>query len=291
MGGEFSASKRKMRAGAHLLLMATNPINRGILRTVLQRPIEVAPGEQYRVSPGGREMLFIAFVAERWLQSAPQGPLDFDSREAEGAIASLAEGWSVTVMHMLAREPLTLGELHDAIEGLSPRALRRHLDAMENSGLVEALPDGAGGAIYAATDWMRAGIAALIASARLERSNPKEGMAPIDALDVEAGFFCSLSLLELPKELSGTCRLGINLEEDESSCLTGVTARIEQGHITSCTAGLDKKADAWAAGSAGDWLDSVIEPDVNRVRTGGDRWLTRAVLDALHKTLFGVRVA
>jgi hypothetical protein len=147
-----------------------------------------------------------------------------------------------------------------------------------------------GETIYTMTDWLRAGIAPLIASARLERREPKEGMAPIDALDVEAGFRCSLHFVELPKELTGTCRLGINLEDDESGCLTGVTARFEQGRVVSCESGLDGKAAAWAAGSAADWLDTVVEPDAQRVRTGGDKWLTRAVLDSLHTALFGVPV-
>lgn len=237
-------------------------------------------------------MLFVAFVVERWLQSAPRGPLPFDSKEAEAAVAALAEGWSATVVHALAREPLTFRELQDVVEGPSRRALQRHLGAMQRTGQVEALNDGGEGTIYAATDWLRAGIAPLIASARLERRDPREGMAPIDALDVEAGFRLSLPLLQLPRELSGSCRLGLNLDEDEAgSVLTGVTAHIEEGLVVSCAAGLDGKADAWAAAPAGDWLDTVIEPDAKRVRSGGDRWLAGAVLDALHKTLFGVPVA
>jgi hypothetical protein len=289
-GGNFSASKYRMRAGAHVLLMASNPIKRGILREMLERPLKVGDGE-YRVTSGGREALFVGFVVERWLQSAPEGPLPFDSQEAEGAVAALVGGWSATVVHMLAREPFTLDELHHAVNGMSRRALNRCLSSMEGAGQVVALPDGSGGAIYAATDWLRAGIAPLIASARLERRDPMEGMAPIDALDVEAGFRLSLPLLTLPRELSGTCSLGLNLADDESACLTGVTAHIEQGRVVACTAGLDEKADAWAAASAPDWLDTVIEPDAKRVRTGGDRWLARALLDSLHRTLFGVPVA
>jgi DNA-binding HxlR family transcriptional regulator len=280
-----------MRAGAHVLLMATNPIKRGILREMVERPLKVGPGQEYRVTPGGREALFVGFVAERWLQSAPQGPLPFDSQEAEKAVSALAKGWSATVMHMLAREPLTFRQLHQMAAGLSRRALKRHLAAMQSAGQVEALPNGSNEAVYALTDWLRAGIAPLIASARLERRDPKENMAPIDALDVEAGFRCSLSLIELPKELSGSCRLGINLEEDESSSLTGVTVHIEDGRIVCCDTGLNEKADAWAAAPAGDWLDTVIEPDAKRVRTGGDRWLARAILDGLHRDLFGIPVA
>lgn len=280
-----------MRAGAQVLLMAANPINRGILRKMLDHPLEVGPGREYRVTSGGREVLFVGFVVERWLQNAPQGPVPFDSQEAERAVAALAESWTATVVHALAREPLTFLELHRMIEGLGRRELRHHLAAMQEAGQVEALPFGGDGTIYAATDWLRAGIAPLIASARLERRAPREDMAPIDALDAEAGFRLSLPLIELPRELSGSCRLGLNLEEDESSSLTGVTAQIEQGRVVSCTTGLGEPADAWAAASASSWLDTVIEPDAEQVRTGGDRWLARAILDALHKTLFGVPVA
>jgi DNA-binding transcriptional ArsR family regulator len=279
-----------MRAGAHVLLMATDPINRGILRSALEHPVEVAPGHSFRVSSGGREALFVAFVVECWLQNAPHGPVDFDGPAAEGTVGAFAEAWTATVVHMLAREPMTLGELDGAIGDVGKRRLKRHLDAMLAARQVEALGQGAG-AIYALTDWARAGIAPLIASARLERRNPMEGMAPIDALDVDAGFRLSLPLLTLPKELTGTCRLGLNLDETESSPMTGVTARIEEGRIIACRDGLREKADTWAAGTAANWLDTVIEPDAKRVRTGGDRWLAGAVLDALHKTLFGVPVA
>ena len=279
-----------MRAGAQLLLMAANPIKRRILREMVERPLSAGPGHEYRVTSGGREALFVGFVVERWLQSAPQGPVPFESHAAEETVAALAEGWSATVMHALAREPLTLDELRSQVDGLGRRALHRQLVAMRDAGQVEEHPGVAGETVYTMTDWLRAGIAPIIASARLERRDPKEGMAPIDALDVEAGFRCSLPLVELPKELSGTCRLGINLEDDESGRLTGVTAEIEEGRVVSCRAGLGGAADAWAAGSISDWLDTVIEPDTKRVRTGGDRWLTRALLDSLHRALFGIPV-
>jgi DNA-binding HxlR family transcriptional regulator len=280
-----------MRAGAQLLLMAANPIKRRILQEMVERPLSVGPHHEYRVTSGGREALFVGFVVERWLQSAPRGPMQLDSRQAEMAVAALADGWSTAVMHALAREPLTFDELFAQAEGLGRRALKRQLAAMKAAGQVEEHVDDALGSIYAITDWLRAGIAPLIASARLERREPKEGMAPIDALDVEAGFRCSLHFVELPKELSGTCRLGINLEDDESGRLTGVTATIDQGQVISCKAGLEGPADAWAAGPAVDWLDTVVEPDAHRVRTGGDKWLARAVLNSLHSALFGIPIA
>ena len=72
--------------------------------------------------------------------------------------------------------------------------------------------------------------------------------------------------------------------------MTGVTARIEEGRVVACHDGLEIKANSWAAATAADWLDTVVEPDAKRVRTGGDRWLSGALLDNLHKTLFGVPV-
>jgi DNA-binding HxlR family transcriptional regulator len=285
-----------MRAGAQLLLMAADPLNRQILLTMLDHPLETAPGRLLRVSSGGREALFVGSVVEEWLRRSPQGELDYDTPAGKAAVAALAQAWSATVVHMLAREPMSFGELHRAVEGVSRRALKRQLATMESFEQVVAFPGPSGQPLYMLTDWLRAGIAPLIASARLERRNPMEGFAPIDALDVEAGFRLSLPLIELPKELTGSFWLGLNLREEDDDRpadeepkpgLTGVTARIDQGEIVSCEAGLAGEADAWAAGSANEWLDTVIEPDAKLVRTGGDRWLTGAVVRALHKTLFG----
>ncbi len=275
----------------HVLLMAADPINRGILRIALDRPVAM-DGSRYRVSAGGREVLFVAFVVERWLQSAPRGPLDFEGGEAAEAVAALAEGWSATVVHMLAREPRTVAQLDRAIDDVDRREVRRLLSALQSTGQVEIVAGEGGTAIYAPTDWLRAGIAPLAAAARIERDQEIDGAAPIDALDVEAAFMLTLPLLELPNELSGTCRLGVNLDDEARTNLTGVIVQVDRGKVVSCKAGLGEPAEAWAAGPAGDWLDTVIEPDAKRVRTGGDkRWLASALRNALHKTLFGIPVA
>lgn len=289
-GGEFSASRSGVRAGARVLTMATNPIKRGILREMLEQPLRMGPGHEFKITPGGREMLFVAFVAERWLQSAPRGPLNFDSEEAEVAVAALVEGWSSTVMHALAREPLTLDGLDQAIEGMSRRALKRNLIAMRSVGQIEARPDGDGETLYAVTDWLRAGIAPLAASARLEQRKPVEDAVPITGLDVEAAFRLTLPLLELPKELSGSCRLGVEVRDGGRAALAGVTAVLEEGRVSFCATRDEGETDARATATAGDWLDTVIEPDAKRVKTGGDRYLARMLLDGLHATLFGVPV-
>ncbi|HXS47362.1 MAG TPA: hypothetical protein VN756_07855 [Solirubrobacterales bacterium] len=290
MSGEFSASRSGERAGARVLTMATNPIKRGILREMLDRPLRMGPGHEFQITPGGREMLFIAFVAERWLQSCPRGPVLFDGEEAEVAVAALVEGWSSTVVHALANEPLTLSELDRAIEGLNRRALKRHLLAMQSVGQVETRPKKGNDTLYAVTNWLRAGIAPLTAAARLEHRKPVDDMTPIANLDVEAAFLLTLPLLELPTALSGSCRLGVEVHDGEHSSLAGVTAVVEDGRVASCAVGLEDEVDAWATAQAGDWLDTVIEPDARRVRTGGDRYLARALLSELHAKLFGIPV-
>ncbi len=277
-----------MRAGATVLLMAADPINRDILRSMLNPALRLAAGPGWEVAPEGRGALFVSFIAERWQQGCPTGPLAYDSKAAKCAIEALVEGWSTAVVHTLAREPMTFAELSEASEGIGRRALKRRLAALRDAGLVETLP-GEGDELFALNDWARAGIAPLLAAARLELRDPKPGMAPIDPLDVEACFRLAVALIRLPEALTGSCRLGLN-PGGEGSALTGVTVRFEQGMILSCEAGLDSSADAWAVASSEDWLDTVIEPGANRVRTGGDSWLALAVIDAMHRRLFGVQV-
>lgn len=283
-------SKTGRRAGTYALSMAGDPVNRRLLRDLANRPFPAGRGGEYQITSGGREGLFLGFVIERWLQQAPAGPISAEDDEAERATTALAGGWTSTLVHTLAREPMTLPELQSEIGGMRRRELKRRLDEMLATGLVATHTRGEEDAIYAVTDWLRAGIATLITGARVERRSPNQDMAPIDALDVEAAFLLALPLLELPQELSGVCSLGVNLADDETFPLTGVTAQIAAGRIASCSSGLSREVDAWAAATASAWLDTVIEPDAKRVRTGGDRWLAAALLDRLHQSLFGVQV-
>lgn len=279
------------RAGVRLLTMASSSIKRDILRALYERPLALGDGRAAQITPTGREMLYISFLAERWLQNAPGGPLDYESGEAEAAIASLAEGWGSTAVHALAREPMTLPELKRVVAHIPGRALERRLLAMRQSNLVSLRPEDGEAGLYTATDWLREGIAPLAAAARLERRDPKKGMEPIDELDVEAAFLLTLPLLELPGELAGRLRLAVEIgEEGDPHGLAGVTARVEGGRVVACERRLDQGAETWAQGSAGDWLDTLIEPDAKRVRTGGDPMLPAVLLGKLHEVLFGVRV-
>ena len=285
--GRLKALQGGSRAGGQALTLAADPTNRTILRGMAGRTVNM-DGELYTLSEEGREALFVSATIERWLREAPDGAIEFDSAAAGRAVSALVGGWSAAVVHALAREPMTSAELDAAIDGLGRRRLQRRLSAMHGAGLVEALSEG-DEALYAMTDWLRRGIAPLIAAARLERDQDMEGATPVDGSDVEAGFRMALALVELPSELSGVCSLRLRLDGPREDSRSGVTARIERGEVVSCEAGVEQKADAWAFGSLDGWLDTVIDPDAKAVRTGGDAWLTDALLSAIHHALFGAR--
>lgn len=259
--------------------------------------VEIDPGlvtaseAKMQITPEGREAAFVGSVLERWFASAPERPLTLGEEDASTALAALLLGWSSTVVQTLAAQPTTLQELHDRIEGVDPEIVEGYVDLLETNRLAESMPAPEGEVRYAATDWLREAIAPLAAAARMERRYPRDDMAPVDTLDVETAFLLTAPLVELPARLSsqlnGACRLGVELEGRGGPQPAGVTVRVEEGRVISCALGLDEGSDAWAVASAEDWLDTVIEPDAKRVRTGGDRLLARVLLDGLHRRLFG----
>lgn len=236
---------------------------------------------------------FVTFVAQRWLHDAPGGPLTLGEEGAGAALGALAAGWSSTIVHTLAAQPSTFHQLERSIGGIGRVELRERLGAMRRAGLIEPRPSDGEGAIYTVTDWLRAGIAPLIAAARVERRDPGPGMAPIEALDVGATFLLTLPLLTLPSALSGACRLEVELDGEEDGerqpRATGATAWVDACRVTSCELRLDPEAAAWATGDAGGWLDSVIDPSARGVRTGGQSYLGGALLESLHQRLFGIQ--
>jgi DNA-binding HxlR family transcriptional regulator len=247
----------------------------------------IDPHSKMKASSKGHQMLFVAFTLERWLRNCPDGPLRI-GQESGDAIAALACCWSATVTHALAREPLTLPELDRAIEILSYATVEEHLEAMERTGLVEVLTEG-GETRYAPTEWLREGIAPLAAAARFERHYPEDDTAPPDILDVEASFQLTLPLLQLPADLSGSCRLGVQMP-GSPPLMAGATAQVAGGRVLTSSTLLEENPETWATGSPVDWLDTLVAPSANRIEAGGDIHLVGALLQGLHARLFGVRL-
>jgi hypothetical protein len=250
-------------------------------------PDEVDENTLMQPTPAGREVPFVATTLQRWLRRCPSGPMLLDD-ESAGVVLPLITGWGAMVTHALAAEPLTAEEACEALQVLPLDLVEGLIETMEEAGHVEALPASGedGSPRYAATDWLRMGVAPLAAAARMELRHPLGDTAPISALDVEAAFRLTLPLLKLPRGLDGACALTVELDEGVLGSPISVTARIEGRRVVSVVAGRDESADAWAAGASGAWLDAVIDRDTSGIETGGDPRLAGAVLKALNRKLF-----
>lgn len=246
----------------------------------------IGPDTMLQPTPAGREVPFVGVVLQHWLDSCPDGPVELGP-DAGPVLAPLLTGWCSMVTHALAAKPLTAVETQEAIQVLDLDTVEARIESMEEAGQVEALPGPEGEPRYVVTEWLRMGIAPLAAAARVELRHPPGDTAAVAALDVEASFLLTLPLLELPADLSGSCSLAVELDEGVTGSPAGVTAQVENGRVVSCERRLEEDADAWATGSAADWLDTLIEPDAERVRSGGERLLAGQLLHELHKTLFG----
>lgn len=289
----FNGDGSEPRTGAGVLAILANPINVTILRELAEgpkSPSEIA-GERgddrvFNLTPGGREQIAVASILEDWLGRAPGGPIFFGSVEWEKATEALAAGWSTTAVHNLAPGPRSLTELDADINALNYPILERHLEAMHSIGQVEACSDDEETA-YAVTDWLREGVAPLAAASRCERRHMPNQSPPIAPLDVEAAFQLALPLVELPDELSGSCRMSVELPRNGESQPAGVLTRVENGLITSCSSDMEGDPDAWASGKAEAWFDAVLDGKANGIDLGGDERLAGALLADLHAALFG----
>lgn len=241
---------------------------------------------EYELTVPGRELLFVLDVLARWLDKAPDGPLTLGSNAAKAAIKALAEGWSTTMLRALAAGALSLTELDRLIAALNYPSLERRLGAMRLAGQIEAQPGNGRGTPYAVTEWLRQGVAPLAAAARWERHHLPQITAPIGRLDMEAALLLAVPLLRLPPELSGSCRIAAEVPNGKRR-FAGAMVDVEEGKIASCSTKLQGNPDAWGLGSTSAWLSAMLEHDLDRLELGGDCRLVRALIDGLHRSLFG----
>jgi DNA-binding HxlR family transcriptional regulator len=244
----------------------------------------------YELSGPGRELLGVAGVLEAWLADSPEGAISLGNGAAKGAIKALVEGWSSTIIRALAARPLSLTELNRLISGLNYPSLERRLGALRLAGQIEACPGEGRSTPYAVTDWLRRAIAPLAVAARWERRHIPTAAAPIARIDVEATFLLAVPVLSLATDMSGSCRLAVELRNGRGDPhLAGVLVEVREGSVAACIARLQGEADAWVSGSTFTWLQAVIEANTDRFEIGGDCDLAAALFEGLHATLFGVR--
>jgi DNA-binding HxlR family transcriptional regulator len=236
----------------------------------------------------GRDLLCLAAVVEIWLAGAPAGPLDVEAGPAKEAVKALIAGWSSTMLRALAVRPLSFAELDGLMKAFSPSALERRLSTMRLAGQIETLHSNGDKPAYAVTDWLRHAAAPLLAAIRCERRHLAGETAPPARIDVETLFLLSVPLLQVPDAADGGCQLAVDVAADGGAAeLAGVDVVVDRGQVVSCVSTLERRPGSWASGSLAGWLDAIVFGDPRSLDFGGRDGLPRAVVEALHRRLYG----
>jgi len=253
---------------------------------VLERNREAGfPGSvDYALSPCGQELGEVARGFEHWLEASPHGSCPLGSSAAKSVLKALAGGWSAGILRAIGARPMALTELSRLISSLNYPSLERRLAALRLAGLIEASPGSGRGRPYRPSEWLRRAVGPLTQAAAWERRHLPG--AAIGRIDVEAAFLLAIPLLHLPEEISGFARLAVEVPGESGRRLAGVMVEVREGEIASCLARLEGQADGWACGSAGAWLEAVVEGEAAALEVGGDCELAGAMVEGLHRELF-----
>lgn len=238
------------------------------------------------LTPAGLELLFVANIIEAWLARAPDGPIRLESETGKTAIKALVGGWGSTMLRALAVRPFSLTELDNLISAFSYPALERRLGAMRLAGFVAAVQGNGGGTPYAVTDWLREGMAPLLAAIRCERRHLASEVAPLTRIDVETILLLTVPLAAFAPNTSGVSQLAVFGGEESGWRSAGVQLTVESGQLSGCTSKLGTEPESWIRGSAMDWLDTLVDDNSEKLEICGDRALTLDFVDGLHRALF-----
>lgn len=326
-GNTVNGSGKGLRSGAQTLMLLAAPLNGFLLQALAEEPKRQAelqreadapaqttlraqlkhlvgigtvnknrhdrfPGTiEYELADSGRDLLAVAEVLERWLARAPDDALlPIGSNAAKAAVKALTEAWSATMLRALAAGPLSLTELDSLIASLSYPSLERRLIALRRTGLIASCPGRGRGTPYAVTEWAREAIAPLAAAANWEQRHLAATSPPISGLDAEAAFLLTAPLLKVANGAAGSCRLAVEFANGHRRRLAGATVTVDRGEVASCAAELREGPDAWIAGSASAWLETLLDDAVDRLELGGNRHLALSLIAGLRAAQSGVPI-
>jgi len=238
------------------------------------------------LTPMGGELLLVADAVERWLAQAPAGHLQLDSESGKAAIKAFVNGWDSTMLRALAVRPFSLTEIDNLISSFSYPALERRLAAMRLAGFITPVQGNGGGRPYAVAPWLRQAMAPLLAAVRCERRHMATQTAPLTRIDIETILLLALPLVAPSADVGGTCQLAVDSGDASGWRSAGARLSFAKGQIVSCTSKLEVSADSWLRGSAGDWLDALVEGRSDQLEAGGDRFVALDIVDNLHRALF-----
>jgi DNA-binding HxlR family transcriptional regulator len=246
-----------------------------------RRQSEFPATAEYSLTPGGEALLQVASLLQEWLMAAPDGPILLGSMAAKSATKALVGGWSSNIVRAVAARALSLTELNVLIPKVSYPTLERKLGAMRIAKLVEPQPGDGRGTPYGPTEWLRKATIPLTSAAAWERKFVADSAPQIGRLDVEAAFLLSIPLIELDPELTGKCRLSVELRGGSSPAFAGVVLGIENGKVVSCTSRLEGDVRAMASGTVPAWLRQMNGGPRGEFETSGDPELAMAIPNAL----------
>lgn len=246
-----------------------------------RRQSEFPATAEYSLTPGGEALLDVAVLLQEWLMAAPDGPILLGSMAAKSATKALVGGWSSNIVRAVAARSLSLTELNVLIPKVSYPTLERKLGAMRIAKLVEPQPGDGRGTPYGPTEWLRKAVIPLTSAVAWERKFAADSTPQIGRLDVEAAFLLSIPLVEVSPELTGKCRLSVDLRGATPPAFAGVVLDIEGGKVVSCSSRLDGEVQATASGTALTWLRQMNGGPPGQLETSGDLKLAAAVPEAL----------
>jgi DNA-binding HxlR family transcriptional regulator len=242
------------------------------------------PAVDYVLTEAGRALLKVGDALQVWLDAAPEGPIVLGSPAAKSAVRALVEGWTTNIVRALVARPYSLTELSSLIVKTSYPSLERRLGAMRVTNQIEHLPGTGRGKPYRATEWLRQAVLPLTAATGWERKYAPEVTTRIGRLDVEAAFLMAVPLVALPADITGNCRLAVELQNGSSPVFAGVVASFDRGKLASCSVRLEGEAAAWATGSAMSWLREMNGGQGTQLELGGDMRLAERVARSLKLT-------
>ncbi len=238
------------------------------------------------LTPTGVELLRVADAVDAWLARAPGGRLELQSETGKASIKALNNGWDSTMLRALAVRPFSLTEIDNLISAFSYPALERRLAAMRLAGFVIPVQGNGGGTPYAIADWLRQGMAPLLAAVRCERRHMAEETAPLTRIDVETILLLALPLIAFDPDADGVSQLAVYGGDESDWRSAGVRLSVQAGQLVSCTSKLEPNPESWIRGSAMAWLDALVEGGSDQLEVCGDCAITIDVVDGLHRALF-----
>jgi hypothetical protein len=89
-------------------------------------------------------------------------------------------------------------------------------------------------------------------------------------------------LLVLEPEVTGKCRLSVEVRGGSAPVFAGVVLGVERGRVVSCTSRLEGDTHASASGTALAWMRQMNGGPPDQLEVSGNAPLAEAVTNALH---------